>query len=49
MATHSGTLAWKNPMDKRAWWAIVHRAVESQTRLPVDSGLRLSVFAGSPL
>ena len=24
MATHSSTLAWKNPMDGGAWWAIVH-------------------------
>ena len=49
MATHSGTLAWKNPTDGGAWWATVHRVVESQTRLPVDLGLRLSVFGGRPL
>jgi len=24
MATHSSILTWKNPMDRRAWWAIVH-------------------------
>ena len=24
MATHSSVLAWKNPMDKVAWWATVH-------------------------
>jgi len=25
MATHSSILAWKNPMDRRAWWATVHK------------------------
>ena len=24
MATHSGILAWKNPMDRGAWRAIVY-------------------------
>ena len=24
MATHSNILAWKKPMDRGAWWAIVH-------------------------
>ena len=24
MATHSSILAWKNPMDRGAWWATVH-------------------------
>ena len=24
MATHSSVLAWKNPMDRGAWWARVH-------------------------
>ena len=28
MATHSGILAWKT-MDRRAWWATVHGAAES--------------------
>ena len=23
-ATHSSILAWRIPMDKGAWWAIVH-------------------------
>ena len=23
-AIHSGILAWKNPMDRGAWWARVH-------------------------
>ena len=31
MATHSGILAWKNPMDRRAWQAIVHGVAKSQT------------------
>ena len=33
MAPHSSTLAWKNPMDSRAWWAAVHGVTKSQTRL----------------
>ena len=24
MATCSSVLAWKNPMDRRAWWVRVH-------------------------
>ena len=24
MATHSSILTWKNPMDRRAWWVVVH-------------------------
>ena len=24
---------WKNPMDRKAWWATVHRAATNQTRL----------------
>ena len=31
MATHSCILAIKNPMDREAWWAIVHGVVKSQT------------------
>ena len=29
MATHSSILAWRIPMDRRAWWATVHRVAES--------------------
>ena len=28
IATHSSILAWKIPMDKRAWWATVHGAAK---------------------
>ena len=31
MATHSSILAWRIPMDRGAWWAIVHRVAQSQT------------------
>ena len=33
MATHSDILAWRIPMDRGAWQAVIHRDVESQTRL----------------
>ena len=33
MATHSSILAWKIPMDRRAWWATVHGVAKSWTRL----------------
>ena len=34
MATHSGGCSClENPMDRRAWWAIVHGVAQSQTRL----------------
>ena len=29
IATHSSIFAWKNPMDRGAWWATVHGVVES--------------------
>ena len=33
METDSTTLAWKNSMDRGAWWAAVHRVTKSWTRL----------------
>ena len=32
MATLSSILAWRIPMDRGAWWAIVHGVAKSQTR-----------------
>ena len=29
MATHSSILAWRNPMNRGAWWATVHGIAES--------------------
>jgi len=29
MATHSSILAWRIPMDRRAWWATVHGILKS--------------------
>ena len=33
MAAHSSILAWRIPMDRRAWRATVHKIAKSQTRL----------------
>ena len=33
METHSSILAWRIPMDRRAWRATVHGVAESQTQL----------------
>ena len=33
MATHSSILAWRIPMDRGAWQAIVHGVAKSQARL----------------
>ena len=33
MATHSSILAWRIPMDRRAWQAAVHEVAKSQTQL----------------
>ena len=33
MASHSSTLAWKNPMDGGAWKAAVHGVAEGWTQL----------------
>ena len=33
MAVHSSILAWRIPVDRRAWWATVHGVTKSQTRL----------------
>ena len=33
MAPHSSTLAWKNTLDRGAWWAAVHGVAKSWTQL----------------
>ena len=33
MATHSSILAWRIPMDREAWRAIVHGVAKSLTQL----------------
>ena len=33
MTIHSSILAWRIPMDRGAWWAIVHGVTQSQTWL----------------
>ena len=31
MATHSTILAWRIPLDRGAWWAIIHGVTKSWT------------------
>ena len=31
MATHSSLLTWRIPMDRGAWWAMVHGVAKSRT------------------
>ena len=31
VAIHSSILAWKNPMDRGAWWAPIHGVAKSRT------------------
>ena len=31
MAIHSSILAWRIPMDREVWWAIVHRVSKKDT------------------
>ena len=33
MATHSSILAWKNLMDRGAWWAAVHGVTKSWAQM----------------
>ena len=33
MVIHSSVLAREDPMDREAWWAAVHRAVQSRSHL----------------
>ena len=33
MATHTSIIAWRIPMDRRAWQATVHGVAKSQTGL----------------
>ena len=33
MATHSSILAWRNPIDRGAWWVTVLGVSKSWTRL----------------
>ena len=42
MATHSSILAWRIPIERGAWRAMVHGVSESQTRL--SDGAQHSVY-----
>ena len=40
MATHSCILAWRNPVDRAAWWATVHGITKTWMQLK-----RLNMYA----
>ena len=46
MATHSSILALENPMDRRVWWATVHRVTRSWTGLSDGSTHRELYWPG---
>ena len=33
MAAQTSIFAWRIPMDRGAWWAVVHTVIKSQTGL----------------
>ena len=42
MATHSSILAWRFPIDRGVWWAIVHGVTKCWARL--NSHAILSIY-----
>ena len=47
MATYSSILAGKNPMDRGAWWALVHGVPKSQTGLCTYTSTKMNVLGPS--
>ena len=44
MATHSSILAWRIPMDRGAWWAIVHGVAKRRLRRVPKHSIRLYTY-----
>ena len=49
MATHSSVLAWRIPMDRVAWWAIVHGVEKSQTQVSDKAQHSINITVSSIL
>ena len=47
ITTHSSILAWRIPMDRRAWWAIVHGVAKSRTWLSNEAQFSSVQFSHS--
>ena len=47
MATHSSILAWRIPMDRGVWQAVVHRVAESDTPEATEYALAYTSIMGS--
>ena len=43
MATHSGALTWRIPMDRGAWWATAHEVAESDTPEQLNTQLLYNI------
>ena len=48
MVPHSSTLAWKNPMDRGAWWAAVHEVTTERLHFHLSLS-RIGERNGNPL
>ena len=46
-ATHYSILAWRIPMDRRAWWATVHGVAKSWTQWSMSMLLFFDFPGGS--
>ena len=47
METHSSILAWRIPMDRGAWRAIVHGVAKSWTRLRLTTAQHMNPLRNS--
>ena len=45
MAACSSLLAWRIPMDRGAWWAMLHGVTKSRTRLSTSEDLGISFLS----
>ena len=44
MAIHSSILAWRTPMDRGVWWAIVHGVAKELDTVEETQHMHMSIF-----